>query len=165
MTNPTDRPLLDALLDSWDRHHTILLRLLRAVPEGGLDARALDGSPTVGAQFLHVRGTRLFWLSRTAPEFLPERRDLPPEGERDAARLEALLDESARALRDAVRARVEAGRPLDDAYDHPLLLLQHMLWHEGYHVGQIMLALKAVGRPFTDAETGPLIWDVWRSED
>jgi hypothetical protein len=26
-------------------------------------------------------------------------------------------------------------------YDHPILLLQHMLWHEGYHHGQMKLAL------------------------
>src|SRR5260370_754320 len=28
-------PLLEALLDSWDRNNTILLNLLRALPEGG----------------------------------------------------------------------------------------------------------------------------------
>jgi hypothetical protein len=35
-------------------------------------------------------------------------------------------------------------------YDHPILLLQHMLWHEGYHHGQMKLALKLAGRPLTD---------------
>jgi len=30
-------------------------------------------------------------------------------------------------------------------YDHPLLYLQHMIWHEGYHHGQIKLALKVMG--------------------
>jgi hypothetical protein len=34
-------------------------------------------------------------------------------------------------------------------YDHPILLLQHMLWHEGYHHGQIKLALKLAGLPIT----------------
>lgn len=32
--------LLDALLDSWARSNTILLNLLHALPEGGLEARA-----------------------------------------------------------------------------------------------------------------------------
>ena len=31
-----------------------------------------------------------------------------------------------------------------------ILLLQHMLWHEGYHHGQIKLALKVAGRPMDD---------------
>jgi uncharacterized damage-inducible protein DinB len=49
-------------------------------------------------------------------------------------------------------------------YDHPVLLLQHLLWHEGYHVGQVMLALKAMGCPMADQEAEPLIWNVWRHE-
>ncbi len=32
---------------------------------------------------------------------------------------------------------------------------------EGYHHGQIKLALKLTGRPLTDEEAGPLTWDVW----
>jgi uncharacterized damage-inducible protein DinB len=46
-------------------------------------------------------------------------------------------------------------------YDHPILLLQHMIWHEGYHHGQIKLVLKAAGRPITDEEAGPVTWDIW----
>ena len=46
-------------------------------------------------------------------------------------------------------------------YDHPLLFLQHMIWHEGYHHGQIKLALKVAGRPFEDNRIGPLTWSIW----
>ena len=46
-------------------------------------------------------------------------------------------------------------------YDHPILLLQHMIWHEGYHHGQMKLALKVAGLPMTDEEVGPVTWDVW----
>jgi hypothetical protein len=49
-------------------------------------------------------------------------------------------------------------------YDHPILFLQHMLWHEGYHHGQIKLALKLARRAMTDDEAGPLTWDVWRDK-
>jgi hypothetical protein len=50
---------------------------------------------------------------------------------------------------------------MDVHYDHPVLLLQHMIWHEGYHHGQIKLALKLAGRPVMDNEAGPITWDVW----
>jgi len=50
---------------------------------------------------------------------------------------------------------------MDRHYDHPILMLQHMLWHEGYHHGQIKVALKAAGRPFDDEEIGQVTWDVW----
>ena len=46
-------------------------------------------------------------------------------------------------------------------YDHPILLLEHMIWHEGYHHGQIKLALKLAGHLITDEEAGPLTWRVW----
>jgi hypothetical protein len=64
--------LLEALLDSWDRNNTILVNLLGAVPEGGLDARAVEGSKTVAEMFLHIQGTRQFVLSEDAPEFAGE---------------------------------------------------------------------------------------------
>jgi hypothetical protein len=44
---------------------------------------------------------------------------------------------------------------------HPILLLRHKVWHEGYHRGQIKLALRVAGRPMTDEEAGPVTWDVW----
>jgi hypothetical protein len=46
-------------------------------------------------------------------------------------------------------------------YDHPLLFLQHMIWHEGYHHGQIKLALKVAGLPVDDKQIGPRTWGVW----
>jgi len=46
-------------------------------------------------------------------------------------------------------------------YDHPLLMLQHLIWHEGYHHGQIKLTLKMAGRPIEDKAIGPLTWAIW----
>lgn len=36
-----------------------------------------------------------------------------------------------------------------------------MIWHEGYHHGQIKLALKVNGRALNDEEIGPLTCDLW----
>jgi uncharacterized damage-inducible protein DinB len=96
-----------------------------------------------------------------APEFA---RSLPEEEwvvEPDSKRIAEMLNESAQAVRDAVKSRVERGRDMDLHYDHPILLLQHMLWHEGYHHGQMKLALKLAKRPITDEEVGPVTWGVW----
>ena len=72
-----------------------------------------------------------------------------------------MLNESAGTVRAAVKSRVETGREMLVRYDHPILLLQHMVWHEGYHHGQIKLALKAMGRPLDDEEIGRVTWHVW----
>ena len=47
-----------------------------------------------------------------------------------------------------MKGRVLARRNMDMHYDHPILMLQLLPWHEGYHHGQIKLALKLAGRPF-----------------
>ena len=156
-----DAGLLEALLDSWDRNNTILVNLLRAVPEGGLEARAMEGSPTVAEMFMHMHYVRLIFLSEDAPEFAGELPQGEWRSERDRDRMAAMLNESARRVREAVKDRIETGQPMKEHYDHPILYLQHMVWHEGYHHGQIKLALKAAGRPFDDEEIGPVTWDVW----
>ena len=161
MSATDDQSLLEALLDSWDRNNAILLNLLRALPEGGLEARVIGGSHSVAQLFTHIHYVRLAFVSEDAPEFA---RDLPEEewvDERDPDRIAQLLKDSAQAVGDAVKSRVESGQDMDLHYDHPILLLQHMLWHEGYHHGQIKLALKATGRPLTDKEAGPVTWGVW----
>jgi uncharacterized damage-inducible protein DinB len=161
LSDAPEQRLLAALLDSWDRNNTILLNLLRALPEGGLEVRAMEGSPSIAQLFTHIHFVRLVFVAEDAPEIA---RDLPAAEwvhERDAGRIAEMLNDSAKAVREAVASRVEARRAMDLHYDHPILLLQHMLWHEGYHHGQMKLALKLAGRPVTDAEAGPVTWGVW----
>jgi uncharacterized damage-inducible protein DinB len=161
MLNAPDQPLLGALLDSWERNNTILVNLLSALPEGGLEVRAMEGSPSIAEMFTHIHYVRLVLVLENAPELAG---DLP-EGEwlveRDPGRIAQMLNDSARVMREAVRSRLESGRDMDVRYDHPILMLQHMIWHEGYHHGQIKLALKLAGCPLTDDEAGPVTWHVW----
>lgn len=152
--------LLEALLDSWDRNNTILINLLHALPKGGLEARAMEGSPSVAQLFMHIHYVRLVFVSEDAPEFAIDLPEGEWRSERDPQRITAMLNESAVVLRNAVKGRVEAGRDMDVHFDHSILLLQHMLWHEGYHHGQIKLALKLAGHPITNEEAGPVTWGV-----
>jgi uncharacterized damage-inducible protein DinB len=162
MPNLPDHRLLEVLLDSWDRNHRITLGLLRAISDGGLDARATPDSPSVAQQFMHIHHERLVSVFEEAPEFA---RGVPQDEwtvERDRARIAEMLSDSAAAVREAVRGRVLAGRELDLNYGHPILMLQLMIWHEGYHHGQIKLALKIAGHAINDDEAGPFTWDEWR---
>ena len=161
MAYTSDRRLLEDVLDSWDRNNTILVNLLRALPEGGLQARAMEGSPSVAEMFMHMNHVRLVFVSEDAPEFARELPAAEWRAERDRNRIAQMLDESAKVVRDAVKNKIETGGEMKIHYDHPLLFLQHMIWHEGYHHGQIKLALKAAEKPFDDEEIGPVTWDVW----
>jgi len=161
MLPASDQRLLDALLDSWDRNNSILVNLLNAMPEGALDVRPMEGSPSIAQLFRHMHYVRLVFVHEDAPEFLPIAPENEWVAEGDRGRLTEMLNDSARVVRDAVKGRLEAGRDMDLHYDHSILLLQHMIWHEGYHHGQMKLALKLAGRPLTDEVAGPLTWNVW----
>lgn len=160
MAEARNQDLLETLLDSWDRNNTILVSLLRAVPEGGLEARATEDGPSVAEMFTHMHYVRLVFISEDAPEFATE---LPAEewvAERDSGRIAQMLNQTAKAVRDAVKSKTQRGEPMNLHYDHPILFLQHMIWHEGYHHGQIKLALKLAGRPISDEVTGPVTWSI-----
>jgi uncharacterized damage-inducible protein DinB len=161
VSDASNHALLDALLDSWERSNRVLVNLLRVLPDGGLAARAMEGSPSVAQMFTHLHYVRLVLVFEDAPEFAAE---VPTEEwveERDAGRIAEMLNESAAVVREAVRSRVVEGRAMELHYDHPILLLQHLLWHEGYHHGQIKLALKLAGLPVSDEVAGPGTWGVW----
>jgi hypothetical protein len=158
-----EQTLLDAVLDSWDRSNRILINLLRSVPEGGLTARALPGSPTVSEMFTHMHHERMISVAEEAPEFAGE----TPVGEwvfdPDAGHIEELLTERpGSCVQQCWPERSGEGEPMALHYDHPILLLQLLQFHEAYHHGQIKLALKAAGTPVADDTVGPLTWDVWR---
>lgn len=165
MSRELDAPLLQAVLDGWERHNRVLINLAGAIPERGFAARALPGSPTVGEMFSHMHHERMVSVAEEAPE----RAGRLPEGEwvevGGADEISGMLEESGRLVRAAVEGRVAAGRPLDLHFAHPVVLIQFLIFHEAYHHGQIKLALKAAGTPLSDEAAGPLTWDVWRGRD
>ena len=156
-----DDLLVEVLLDSWDRNNTITTNLLRAVPAGAMDVRPAADSPSIAELFSHMHYVRVVFVAEDAPEINVEVPNGEWTAEHDRDRLAAMLTASAAAVRDAVRARLNSGRAMDRHYDHPILMLQHLIWHEGYHHGQIKLALKMAGRGFDDEAIGPLTWEVW----
>jgi uncharacterized damage-inducible protein DinB len=159
--NAAGENLLEIILDSWDRNNRILVNLLRALPPGGLEITAMAGGRSVAEIFTHIHYVRLVFLSEDAPEFateVPAREWLKEDNPNLIAEQ---LDRSAKAVRDAVEICIQRGQEMKLHYDHPLFYVQHMIWHEGYHHGQIKLALKIAGHPLDDEEIGPLTWDIW----
>lgn len=161
---PMIEGLLEPLLESWDRSTTILLNLLHAVPERSLGLRAEATSPTVAETFSHLIYIRLVHVFEDAPEVSVTVPEEEWQNVRDKAYLARMLRESATAVRGAVKGRLEAGQAMNLHYDHPLLMLQHLIWHEGYHHGQIKLALKCAGQPLRDEEVGLGSWGVWMNK-
>ncbi len=157
----SDQSLLDALLDSWDRNNTILVNLLALLPPDALEVRSMDGSATIAELFTHMHYVRLISVAEDVPERATTVPPIEWLHERDPARIAQMLNESAKVVRDAVQSRIASGRAMELHYDHPVLMLQHMIWHEGYHHGQIKLTMKLAGQPVRDADAGRATWGVW----
>lgn len=155
--------ILEIAFDAWDRHCTALVNLLEALPETALHARALPSSPTIAEMFTHMHHERLISVQENAPEanvVVPtvEWADVP-----DPKAVVDMLVESAASVRRAVELRVHAGQRMDKDFAHPTQLMTFLIFHEGYHHGQIKLALKAVNASLPDDVVGLKIWDVWRA--
>ena len=96
------------MLDSWDRDNVALINLARAIPAGGLDARAIAGSPTVAEMFTHMHHERMVLVLENVPDSAVVVPGKEWNHEPDGERIAAMLSESARKVRDAVVARIEA---------------------------------------------------------
>lgn len=155
--------LLTAVLTGWDRHNEVLVNLLRAIPADALGARVADGSPTVASMFSHMHHERLCSVLENVPDSGAPKPDGEWRDERDVELLAAQLNASAAWVRDAVARRVEEGRALDQDFAHPVHMIQFLIFHEGYHHGQIKLALKVSGLPMSDDVAGPATWHRWRA--
>ncbi|HEX7880616.1 MAG TPA: DinB family protein [Candidatus Eisenbacteria bacterium] len=155
------RNMLEEFLDSWDKNNIIVLNLLKALPPGALGIKPMDGSLTLGQHFSHLHSVRLDLVKENAPDVVTDATADEWADERDPARHTAQLEESSRVVREAVASRVASGRAMNLHYDSPLLLIQHLLWHEAYHYGQIKLALKLAGQALPDKEMGRVSWGVW----
>jgi len=84
--SPPDQPLIDALLNSWDRNNTITINLLRAVPDDAMDLKPIDTSPSIAQLFAHMDYCRLIFVLEDAPEFAREMRNNKWKAERDRKR-------------------------------------------------------------------------------
>ncbi len=153
--------MLALALDSWERNQTILVNLLHNVPREALGLRPLDDSPSVGGLFAHMAATRIHFVQRNAPEVACSMPDFDQVDLRDREELLALLEASSTAVRAALQSRIAAERPMEVDYGDPMLFVQHLVWHEGYHHGVIKFLLKFTGRPLKDEQFGPLSWDLW----
>ncbi len=160
--------LEDAVLESWDRQVRIVDNLANFVPADLRNTSSGEGEWTISQHFAHIHHVRADWLSEVAPgneKGLPqlvswENGDFVFVEDFDAIR--AGLGLSAKALRDTVGTQLE--NPVKvGPYSHPLFFLQHMIWHEGWHVSSIMRTLRAVGKEPSEEWEEDNIWAIWRS--
>ena len=162
----------EALLDSWDRQCRIVNAVATLITEENRHALPSEDGWALDKQLAHMHNTRKFWLSQVAPDrAIPLGKSYADEAGTPIADLDALksyLQASGEAVGEAVRDALAKGMgPLKSenvTYDNPVLFLQHMVWHDGWHVGLIFLALRLNGQEPPEEWEEPNVWGQWRTE-
>ncbi|MBS1708629.1 MAG: hypothetical protein JSS65_07905 [Armatimonadetes bacterium] len=161
--------VFEAVVESWDRQARIIDSLAELVTDKNRKVTPGEERLELDMQLCHIHGCRKGWLKQSSPQHLQglgmamvqvSEDDWQPNPDLNIIREQVKL--SAKAVRDAFTDAVAAGKETLEPYDHPVLFLQHMLWHEGWHAGQIILALRNAGEEPTEEWEEKHIWELWR---
>lgn len=159
----------EALLESWDRQCRIVNAIASRIDESNRKVKPSDDGWPLDFHLAHIHLVRRFWLSQVWPErgaalgksFVVDW--VTPIEDLDAIRDH--LKASGDAIREAVRELLEKGTGAVGGYDHPVLFLQHMVWHEGWHVGLLFLGLRRAGQEPPEEWEEAHVWGEWRTEE
>lgn len=160
--------VVEALLESWDRQARIVDSMATLVNERNRKVRPTKDTWELDMQLCHIHETRYWWLGQTNKVEQAKLGDvIRQDGEDwvavdDLGTIRTQLTVSAQAVRDTFTTALAAGDGPLGPYDHPVLFLQHMLWHEGWHVGLVRLGLAAAGEDPTDEWEQKHVWELWR---
>ena len=163
--------LAEALLDSWDRQCRIVDAVASLINELNRHVKPSDDGMTLDRQLAHMHGVRRYFLSQVASKhaagLISASADKEGTPLADLDTIKTCLKASEKAVREAVREGLEKGGPMaggNVVYDNPVLFLQHMVWHDGWHVGLIFLALRLNGQEPPEEWEEPNVWGKWRTE-
>jgi len=163
--------LAEQLLDSWDRQCRIVNSVVTLIDEENRHVQPSDDGMALDRQLAHMHGVRRFFLSQVSPEHAASLVSASADSEgtplEDLEAIKASLTASGLAVREAVQAALKKGGKMAGehvVYDNPVLFLQHMVWHDGWHVGLIFLALRLNGQEPPEEWEEPNVWGLWRTE-
>ncbi|RYG49027.1 hypothetical protein EON79_02675 [bacterium] len=159
----------EALLESWDRQCRIVDSVAALIDDSNREVKPSEDGWTLLHHLAHIHLVRRYWLSQVVPErgkalgaSFSDGWTTPID---DLDGIKSLLKESAVAVREGVRESLENGTGAVGGYDHPVLFLQHMIWHEGWHVGLLFLGLRLAGQEPAEEWEETHVWGEWRTEE
>ncbi len=163
--------LTHALLDSWDRQCQIVNSVATLIDEDNRHIQPSEDGWPIDRHLAHMHGVRRFFLSQVAPEHASSLISASADNQGtpldDLDAIKACLKASEHAVRNTVEDALKSGGPMKSenvTYDNPVLFLQHMVWHDGWHIGLIFLALRLNGQEPLEEWEEPNVWGHWRTE-
>lgn len=162
----------EVLLDSWSKQTGILKSLMTKVTEENRSFKPSPDGLALDAQLAHINNTRAFFLSQiNEPQsdrlkwFKGVEFDGTSNIEEDIDTIKAQVELSGEVVREVLADWFAEGAGRIAPYDHPVLFLQHMIWHEGWHTGLVMLALRLNGEEPTEEWEELNLWSAWRDPE
>lgn len=158
----------EALLDSWRRQCRIVDNVASRFTPELLQAKPAPSGRDCAYHLAHIAEVRLGWLANAIGQDVPDApRLFWQEGDawawsHDLEFLRGALKFSEEAAAAWVEKALADGTQKAGNYDHPVLYLQHMVWHDGWHVGLLMLALRLAGAEPEESWEDENVWDLWR---
>ncbi|HAP39341.1 MAG TPA: hypothetical protein DCQ94_06225 [Nitrospira sp.] len=160
----------EQILEAWDRQAAIMNDLAALVTEENRGARPAAGSWPLDEQLAHVHEVRNWWLGKIAPDIQAGLgQALQEEGGEwrpiaDLGEIRRQLEISGAAVRQAAERGLGAAGKFGP-YDNAIIFLNHMIWHEGYHAGLIITALREAGAEPSEEWQESHIWERFRGPE
>ena len=153
---------LNIILESWDRQCKILDNMTQMLNPELMASKPSENGWTIFEHFAHILSCRKFWIGELHPRYAEGLTKL--DGTEGLVELRSELSHSSQRVHEAVRELSMSDSEPGAVYEHPLFFLQHMLWHEGYHFGLIMLALRKAGHEPSETWEEENVWSLWRTD-
>lgn len=158
-------------LESYRRQAEMVNCIAQLVTETNRKTKTDPEGWSLDFHLAHIHEVRYWWTKSIRPEavevfgdvFVGDWPDMSPID--DLAEIRNQLSISGDVVLSLTKDLLDAGVEKIGGYDHPVLYLQHMLWHEGYHFGLINLGLRLAGEEPSDEWSEKHVWEKWRGPE
>ena len=147
----------EPLFETWAINGRVVLYMLEATAAAALSAPGATHGRSVGEMFGHIHNVRVMWLQSAAPTLLEGLTKLDKDAAADKLVLHQALARSAAAIGLMLTQALPSGK-VKGFKPHAAAFVGYLIAHEGYHLGEIGVALQQSGHPL-DRKTAFGMWE------
>ncbi|MEZ4769910.1 MAG: DinB family protein [Caldilineales bacterium] len=149
--------MTDPLLETWQINARVVLYVLDAVDEAVFVLPAPAKGRSAPQMFAHIHDVRAMWLAsgKALPDGVAK---LGKQDRYDRDSLRVALHSSGDAIAAMVGGALASGKRISGFKPHPPAFVGYLISHEGYHLGEIGVALREAGHPL-DRKTAFGMWE------
>lgn len=149
--------MADPLLETWQINARVVLYVLDAMDEAVFSLPAAAKGRSAPQMFAHIHDVRVMWLAsgKALPDGIAK---LGKQDRYDRETLRAALESSGQGIETMVASALETGKRVPGFKPHTPAFVGYLISHEGYHLGEIGVALREAGFPL-DRKTAFGMWD------